>query len=452
MRNIHIRIYKIKIMSNEMKIKSKLIIFQNLISVNMKNYAILSSMLFFLCLSCANMEKNINSNGVKEINILDCLSTDNKEIVNLSSIALSIEYCMLETDENCLISDGAVFYSTKDKVVVIDNRGCYVFDRETGRFIRRIASRGQGPDEYVWAEKNFWDAENELVCFRGNNNYYLFYSIDGTLYNKVNRFSNSGDPLVLYEDVYVRYVPDIRGNATIRIAFYNKKGDLIDSIPNHRLFKRDLSGSSDPLSVTDSWLYVFCDTLCYRDLYCDTLYQIKDFKLYPRFIFNTGGLTVPYKMRDGRYDISAALEGGEVIDRYEKYVNISKLLEDNRYMYFTLDHRKAAYRIIYDKNEDDFHVISKIPNAMPSIRIDGISSTKGDQKRISHSKIDNDLDGGLPFWPDQMISEKEMMCVFSAEELLGLDTSKITDPKLKSLLNSLEEDSNPVVAIVTLKD
>ena len=45
-----------------------------------------------------------------------------------------------------------------------------------------------------------------------------------------------------------------------------------------------------------------------------------------------------------------------------------------------------------------------------------------------------------------------MMCVYTTEELLKLDISKITDEKLKNVLNSLEEDSNPVVAIVTLKD
>jgi len=51
-----------------------------------------------------------------------------------------------------------------------------------------------------------------------------------------------------------------------------------------------------------------------------------------------------------------------------------------------------------------------------------------------------------------MISDKEMMCVYTAEELLELDASKITDPKLKEVLNSINEFSNPIVAIVTLKD
>ena len=66
--------------------------------------------------------------------------------------------------------------------------------------------------------------------------------------------------------------------------------------------------------------------------------------------------------------------------------------------------------------------------------------------------FDNDLDGGLQFWPQQMISDKEMMSVYTAEELLELDASKITDEKLKNILNCINEESNPVIAIVTLRD
>ena len=73
-------------------------------------------------------------------------------------------------------------------------------------------------------------------------------------------------------------------------------------------------------------------------------------------------------------------------------------------------------------------------------------------ERIKRFGFNNDLDGGLPFWPQQMISDKEMMCVYTAEELLELDSSKITDEKLKNILKNLKEDDNPVVAIVTLKD
>jgi hypothetical protein len=51
-----------------------------------------------------------------------------------------------------------------------------------------------------------------------------------------------------------------------------------------------------------------------------------------------------------------------------------------------------------------------------------------------------------------MISDREMLCVYAVEDLLKLDASKITDQGLKEVLNGINEYSDPVVAIVTLKD
>ena len=178
-------------------------------------------------------------------------------------------------------------------------------------------------------------------------------------------------------------------------------------------------GSGGP----DNWMYVFNKNLYYKDLFCDTLYQIKDLMLHPRYVFNTGGLAVPYELQEGgRFD-----QFGDDSDKYEKYVNFSKMLEDNRYLYIEFDHKKNYYKFIYDKKEDN-------------------------QMTIPLSGFENDLDGGLPFWPQQMISGNEMLCSFTAEQLLQLDKSKITNEKLKNLLNNLKEDDNPVVAIVTLKE
>ena len=42
------------------------------------------------------------------------------------------------------------------------------------------------------------------------------------------------------------------------------------------------------------------------------------------------------------------------------------------------------------------------------------------QRTISLSGFENDLDGGLPFWPEKMISDKEMICFFTAKQLFKI--------------------------------
>ena len=123
---------------------------------------------------------------------------------------------------------------------------------------------------------------------------------------------------------------------------------------------------------------------------------------------------------------------------YEKYILVGKILEESKYLYFAIEYRGLSYPAIYDKPKDEIQIMFPVP----------IPPWNKERKPPLHG-FENDLDGGLPFWPQQMISDREMMRVYTAEELFGLDASKITDEKLKNVLNNLKEDSNPVVAIVT---
>ena len=383
------------------------------------NYAMLSLAFCLLCVNCTNKtqtSKDIEDNGIREINIIDNLS--DAQNVKLSTIASSIDYCALEANKKSLLPLNMLYYATNNHVVAIGDHGCYVFDRKTGDFVRQVARKGQGPGEYTEVVDRFWDAKNEQVCFWNGRN-YLFYNIDGTFSHQTGRFRHHMDPFFRHEDLYVGYVSNRLANEKSRIAFYDKKGILVDSIYNYRSWERTRPGYS---GVGDNWMYIFHDSLYYKDIYCDTLYQIKDFMLHPRYIFNTGGLAVPYEMQEGgQHEMSSS----GMIDRYEKYINFYSIHEDNKYLYIRVKHKKKYHYIMYDKKENT---------------------------QMGISVFENDLDGGLPFWPMQMISDKEMMGLCLAEALLELDRSKITDEKLINLLNNLDEDSNPlVVAIVTLK-
>ena len=52
------------------------------------------------------------------------------------------EYIPLETNDSCLIRNGATFYATDDYIVSIARRQIYLFDRRTGRFVREIGKAG----------------------------------------------------------------------------------------------------------------------------------------------------------------------------------------------------------------------------------------------------------------------------------------------------------------------
>jgi len=397
-----------------------------------KKVAIINLLIF--CANCTQPGRKIEAehDAVPTIDIIGNISNTQK--VNLSTIASSIDYCMLETDANCLII-GKNIYGSREYIVSLDGKFCYIFERKTGKFVRQISQIGQGPDDYQFVH-SFLNDDKGQICLLGNNQ-LLFFNLDGTLSHKTNHFSLFD--FTAYQDFYVSHITNSRGNATIRVAFYDKTGELIDSIPNNRTYKRPV-GISYTIYV-DGGFYIFNNSLYYKDIYCDTLYQINDFSLQPRYIFNTGGRTVPYESQiEGRLDMRNS-SGGDW-DRYAKYIVIDTFFEDTFFLFFTFEYRNMKYPAIYNKAEKKIQVLLPI----------SISQYSFWAKNMLLYGFENDLDGGLPFWPRQMISDKEMMCVYTAEELLKLDASKITDSKLKFVLSNLEEDSNPIIAVVTLKD
>ena len=398
----------------------------------------------FICANCMRSAQKVAENtdySIREIDIITNLSNTQK--ANLSDIASGIEYCVLELDKKCLVTFDMSFYASDDYIVTINAAAtdfvtpvCYVFERSTGKFVRQISRRGQGPGEYLNVLESFWDREKGQMCTL-NANTYMFYNVDGTLSHQVKRFENRFD-FVAFEDFYVT---TLRSN-TKRIAFYDKTGTIVDSIPNKLFLEKTQTWS---YIDWDSWLFTFDNNLHFKDIYNDTLYQIKDFELHPRYLFNTGGLALPYeKQEDQRGNPLEMMRRRilETADRYEKYMNILKILESNRYLYFTVNYKKQLYPAIYDKIEDKSKIMSPV----------SYSTSLLYDKRVPLCGFENDLDGGLPFWPHQMISDKEMMCVYTPEELLALDISKITDSRLKNVLNNIDEESNPIIAIVTLKD
>ena len=242
-----------------------------------KNFTIIYFTFYLIGVNCSHPETKIDTDecGLREIDIIANLSKN--QTVKLSDVASSIDYCVLETDKKCLVT-GINIYCSREFVVAsgggTSSPAWYVFDRKSGNFVRQISRYGQGPGEYTEIVYWFWDGVNEQVCVFGNNQYH-FYNLNGALSHQANRFKHWMYRFISHNDFYVGYVPNRLGDETVRIAFYDKTGALIDSIPNYRYWER--SKSTPMTGSLDHWLYIFNNNLYFKELYCDTLYQIKDF-------------------------------------------------------------------------------------------------------------------------------------------------------------------------------
>ena len=359
--------------------------------------------------------------------------------VKLSEITDEIKKISLElTNESLIGSIERVIYKD-NQLIIIEGKTQKVmlFDLQ-GKYIRQIGSKGQGPGEYTEVISEFWDEKREQICLWSHPN-YMFYNLDGTLSHKINRDEHPFYPSIVCDDYHVSYVNNKTGNETKRLIIQDSIGVIVDSIPNFRTWEKTRN-TTGVRYLREAKFHVFRNELYYKDMYSDTLYHINNHTLQPRYIFDVGGLTVPYQMHSWSKEEMYGIPKGE--NRYEKYVVVEKLLEDANNLFFIFDYKNKRYPAIYEKKEDILQIMSPITIS---------PQERGREWLYPLYGFKNDLDGGLLFWPEQMILEKEMMCVYTAEELLKLDISKVTNVKLKNVLNNIQEDNNPIVAIVTLK-
>jgi hypothetical protein len=83
------------------------------------------------------------------IDIVEGIEASEDTPMMWSEIADDITFIPLETTDECLIGDDYEICLKNNHIVVIDNTSqIYLFDK-TGKFIRKIGSRGQGPGEYL---------------------------------------------------------------------------------------------------------------------------------------------------------------------------------------------------------------------------------------------------------------------------------------------------------------
>ena len=71
------------------------------------------------------------------------------------------------------------------------------------------------------------------------------------------------------------------------------------------------------------------------------------------------------------------------------------------------------------------------------------------QEEFGMAGFINDIDGGMPFWPQQLKGNK-MFSFVDAGTFIEM-SKKCNSPKMKEVARKLTEESNPVLVEVTLK-
>ena len=389
------------------------------------------------------------SHNVKTIAVGNSL--DKRSELNLSLIAKSIEYIPLD---NCGSIDGMLEDYRKLILHISKEGDLQIFQRSTGQDLLKVFSKegkfkssrisyGRGPGEYINGVHSVstndamimaLDYFNVLIyreyAFRGSVHLWDYYPA-GSHICSINLLENSKILIVYtYEDNGYISILDLRTNKivdTVSLGRVNagKSGSIVLNGEVRESSVAALYGINRINSSNYTCASRGCDTVFSVNCSSDSL------KVEPL-----------YSLDFGRYRKNSAMSdfylgGVNLQEPREFFGNYS---ETGDYLFFCVLFAYSKYPNIPQPQLFVPIVYNKVNGKTYSLKFN---------KKFNVNGFLNDLDGGMPFWPQSCIGN----CLYrfvEASDFIEM-ASKSTSSKMKEVAATITEESNPILVKVTLK-
>jgi hypothetical protein len=372
-------------------------------------------LILFLTFSCNSSKNNLYEFNPRNLD-------ENR--ITISQIAEDINYIPL--DNSYKIRTVSHVEITKNSIFLSSNEGVLKFTHD-GKMVRKIGSKGRGPDEYIHCANFTVDDINETVYIKDRGNIIKVFSKYGSYLRSIplQEIGSGIDVIEFYNSkLFVSYFLQF-GDSQYNWIIIDTLGRIIKkkerTIPN--FVSNWLEGSST---------YKYESQLFYWNPYNDTVFSIsQDLSFRPTILFGQGDYRLPKSSFDPVQEIT-------------HFMLIRSLFETKRFLVLRYSYnRKGNIALIDKKSKKSF--LTYVEN-------------------FEDGGITNDFDGGINFQPVSYYAEKEqeyMIGFFEPYKLKNHVTSiefinsipKYTEykQKVESLAKSLSETDNPVLMIVRLK-
>ena len=352
---------------------------------------------------------------------------ENVKPVKLSDIAEKVTFVPLETTDSSLIARQMLsqIRLANGCIYVPCSNGLLTFDEKTGKFLRRISRKGQGPGEYasIRGIEVFEESDNVHI-FSGEK--VMTFQSDGKFlaqYSKPGGWAAS----VMQDSLCLSFILNHTGQQKYRLLITDVRADTLQCFPQYDRFVVPGGFNWIYHHNQERYLYTHKDEHVFRDYYCDTLFTVKPDKLVPRFRLEMGKYGLPKDLR--LEPVMMSVERNNALVKASKYLRPS-VFEGGRFVlmpYTTWDISQpqniSFQYLLFDKRT-------------------------GECLKIENDAIVNDMVGNLPFRPVARVADNVLMA--------WLDVSYLQEQMEKGIqlpvgLKRMKDDDNAVLMLVYLK-
>lgn len=365
----------------------------------------------FLCLCCV---LSISAQKPVVINLAKAISESPKEIM-LNELASDIRYVPLETTDDCLMNNE--FYIMQYTGEDIITSGIFHFDKN-GKFLNKIGSKGQGPEEYLQGLFAFGDWKNKLLYVQ-NWTTLTCYGFDGTFVRSVPTPQLNMGAAGLFDENHILYSNDIyyadKANPIQLYMVDSQNGKTVSKWRGH-LEENKKYGM---ILTSRDFMYNYDNSLFYKPALENVIFKI----LSPK------KRQLVYKFDCSGKDIDVSADEVDPKKRFQ-FLSVYWAKETAQYLFVNYGMKNISRLGIYDK----------------------------EKKTFTNVTIKDNLAGGYDIHPAWTSDDNHLLMVYYAGGLLQdkekrYSTGLLPERKkeLDELLKNIKEDDNPVVILVTLK-
>jgi hypothetical protein len=324
----------------------------------MRRKYVLLYVILCLCISCNQPKQPINYERASYFINLDSIKREG--VLKTSDIFKKINVIILEKHDYAIISDISSFAVFDNQIFILDNYKVgklFVFDKTTGKYLRQIGTKGEGPEEYRTITDFCIDPDRKEIYVMDD-----FYTRE-----RIHKYDIETGKYISYisipsDDVWYRYIAFNAGKLYLNTMYWarggqkHKNDNRIMEIDIKTRERRDyISGNKYNFGWNKSdftyWNFFASKNtpLKYVEEYMNTVFAIDKDTVYPYLtVKHKDWATQEFLDAQSNFDPGTDIHPSVVASSENVAFHLHSYFEWDDYIYFEY-RQKRYYPILYNK-------------------------------------------------------------------------------------------------------